>query len=476
MGGVAQLGRAMGYRIEGSDAGAYPPMSDQLDAAGIKVHTPYAAEHLDPAPDLTVVGNALVRGNPAVEHLLDAGLAMTSGPAWLAEHVLAGRQVLAVAGTHGKTTTASMLAWILEYAGNQPGFLIGGVPNDFGVSARLGDTGGARAAPFVVEADEYDSAFFDKRSKFVHYRPRVLTINNIEFDHADIFDSLADIRRQFHHVVRTVPRQGLIVAPAFGKGDNGEVQKVLDMGCWTPVASFGEDCGDWQLKLNAPDGTSFEVRYQGRRRGEVRWNLIGRHNCLNAIVATAAAVYAGVDAQTACSALSCFKGVKRRLEVRGRVRGVTVYDDFAHHPTAISATLSALRARVADARILAIVDPASNTMRTRIHEPAIAASLSPADAVWLYAPAALEWDLDNVQRSLNAPLHVESDIDALIHTCASQARGGRSHLNHEQRWIRRGARQVAGAARGRFAGLAGFAVGLARSVGWQFGLSTRDCT
>lgn len=414
MAGLAMLARELGYQVEGSDAAAYPPMSDQLAEAGIEVWQPYSADHLSPDRDI-VVGNALTRGNPAVEHILDHDLPMSSGPQWLADHVLRGRPVLAVAGTHGKTTTASMLAWILDQAGLAPGFLIGGVPQNFGVSARLGRTGEDRPAPFVVEADEYDSAFFDKRSKFVHYRPRILVINNLEYDHADIFDSVDDIRRQFHHVIRTVPANGTLICPE----DDPEVERTLKMGCWTPVQRFGEAQAQWRYDLLDEAGSKLRI-YQGNTpAGEIEWSLIGQHNARNALGAIAAAAAVDVDPARACEALCSFSGVKRRLEVRARVGGVTVYDDFAHHPSAISTTLEGLRAKVGRERILAILDPASNTMRAGIHADRLGAALAAADEVWIYASAGLAWDPRTSIKDVGVPIHVEADLETLLHNCAA---------------------------------------------------------
>jgi UDP-N-acetylmuramate: L-alanyl-gamma-D-glutamyl-meso-diaminopimelate ligase len=415
MGGIALLARAAGYRVTGSDQNVYPPMSTLLVEQGIAVSQGYDPAHLDPAPDQVVVGNVMTRGNPAVEHVLNRGLSYTSGPQWLAEHVLHGRWVLAVAGTHGKTTTASMLAWILEYAGLRPGFLIGGVPENFGVSARLGD-----GPFFVVEADEYDTAFFDKRSKFVHYRPRTLVLNNLEYDHADIFPDLAAIERQFHHLVRTVPGEGLIVRNA----EDENLDRVLAQGCWTPQEAFavaGE--GDWQARLLAPDASRFEVLCGGRPQGEVAWDLIGRHNLTNALAALAAARHAGVPAGQGIDALASFRSVKRRLQLRGERSGIRVYDDFAHHPTAIATTLEALRARVGGARILAVLDPRSNTMRMGVHRDSLAGSLKDADRVFLHAPADLGWDtapvLDALADAVACP-----DTDGLLAALLEQARPG----------------------------------------------------
>lgn len=388
MGGLAQLAAARGDRVTGADTGVYPPMSEQLAAAGIDVVEGWDPAQLEPAPDLVVVGNALSRGNPAVEAVLERGLRFTSGPAWLREHVLHGRHVLAVAGTHGKTTTASMLARVLAAAGRDPGFLVGGVPQGFGVSARPGGAG----APFVVEADEYDTAFFDKRSKFVHYGPRTLVLNNLEFDHADIFEDLAAIQRQLHHLVRTVPGHGRILVHAAEPA----LEAVLDMGCWTPVQRFAatgaDPRADWRALDVDAQGAAFRVQGPGGAEGAVEWPLFGAHNVANGLAAVAAAHHAGVGVAAACGHLAAFEGVRRRLEVRGQPRDITVYDDFAHHPTAIAAALGALRARVGTARILAVVDLASRTMRMGAHAPALAAALAPADAVYLHAARALDWD------------------------------------------------------------------------------------
>ncbi|HHO67518.1 MAG TPA: UDP-N-acetylmuramate:L-alanyl-gamma-D-glutamyl-meso-diaminopimelate ligase [Gammaproteobacteria bacterium] len=413
MGGLALLAREQGVEVAGSDAGVYPPMSTQLREQGIELMEGYRAGHLQPAPDLVVVGNALSRGNEAVEYMLNEGLRYTSGPQWLGEQVLQDRWVLAVAGTHGKTSTASMLAWILEHAGLKPGFLIGGVPRNFGLSARLGES-----PFFVIEADEYDTAFFDKRSKFVHYRPRTLVLNNLEYDHADIFPDLESIQRQFHHLVRIVPGNGLIVANAA----DGNLADVLDMGCWTPVetASAGDFPAQWQARPLAADGSRFEVLLDGRAQGAVEWSQLGAHNLHNALSAIAAARHAGVPVALAIEALAAFEGVKRRMEVRGVAGGVTLYDDFAHHPTAIASTLAGLRRRVGAARILALLEPRSNTMRMGIHRDALAAALAEADAVWLYQPADLGWDLHQAA----AGGRVFDDIDALVASVAGQARAG----------------------------------------------------
>jgi len=415
MAGIARLAAGLGMKVTGSDANAYPPMSEQLAALGIDVASGYHPAQLDPAPDCVVIGNAMTRGNPAVEYILDRGLRFTSGPAWLADQVLHNRWVLAVSGTHGKTTTTSMLAWILECAGMEPGFLVGGVPENFGQSARMGKD------YFVVEADEYDSAFFDKRSKFVHYLPRTLVINNLEFDHADIFDDLAAIRRQFHHLVRTIPASGRILRPS----PDAEIDRLMDMGCWTPVQTLStDDAGaDWQAIMNEADGTHFDVRQAGTTAGSVHWQLLGRHNVSNALAAVAAAEHVGIAPSQACAALESFRNVRRRLEVRGRVGAITVYDDFAHHPTAIRATLDAMRAHVGGQRIIAVLDPASNTMRSGVHSNTLADALSPADAAWVHRSPAIEWDIGALEKSAATRLRVIDDMDALIAAICEQAKG-----------------------------------------------------
>jgi len=415
MGGVALLARAAGHEVSGSDANVYPPMSTQLEAHGITLMQGYDPAHLDPAPDCVVVGNVMTRGNPAVEYVLERGLPYTSGPQWLSEQVLGGRWVLAVAGTHGKTTTSSMLAWILEDAGLQPGFLIGGVPENFGVSARLG------ATPFfVVEADEYDTAFFDKRSKFVHYRPRTLVLNNLEYDHADIFPDLAAIQRQFHHLVRTVPGGGLIVS----HGADANLDAVLDMGCWTPVERFAGPGAAWETAHASADGSSFTVVLNGSELGRVEWSQMGQHNVDNALAAIAAARHAGVPPAHAIAALSRFEGVKRRMQLRADIGGIRVYDDFAHHPTAIRTTLAGLRAQVGDERIIAILEPRSNTMRLGVHREQLADSLKGADRVLLYRPADLDWDLQAVAAALGSGAEVSDSVDAIVSAVLADVRPG----------------------------------------------------
>jgi len=405
MGGIAQLAVVHGHRVTGSDANVYPPMSDQLEAAGIRLTEGWDPAQLEPAPDLVVIGNALARGNPAVEAVLDRGLDYASGPEWLREHVLRGRHVLAVAGTHGKTTTASMLAHVLDGAGLDPGFLIGGVPGSFGVSARAGS-----GEPFVVEADEYDSAFFDKRSKFVHYCPRTLVLHNLEFDHADIFDDLAAIQRQFHHLVRTVPASGRLLVNA----EEPALREVLDLGCWTPVEwlSVSGGDGDWAVSTAEADGSAFTVVGPGGS-ARVNWDLLGRHNMANGLAAVAAASAAGVAVGTACDALSAFPGVRRRLEVRARHDGITLYDDFAHHPTAIATTLAGLRARVGDARILVALDLASNTMRAGVHAGRLGEALAAADHVYLHAGRELAWEPGTLVDELGGRAEWHDGADAL---------------------------------------------------------------
>jgi UDP-N-acetylmuramate: L-alanyl-gamma-D-glutamyl-meso-diaminopimelate ligase len=412
MGGIAAIAKAAGYRVTGCDANVYPPMSDQLAALGIELIEGYDSGQIALAPDVWVVGNVVTRGNPLMEAILDRGDRYVSGPQWLAEEVLNEKWVLAVAGTHGKTTVASMLAWILERSEREPGFLIGGVPLDFPVSARL--TG---AKHFVIEADEYDTAFFDKRSKFVHYRPRTAILNNLEFDHADIFSDLAAIERQFHHLVRIVPRSGLIIANA----RDDALQRVLAMGCWTPVEAVGKEAG-WMAGESGPDG-GFEIAWQGRAVGRVAWSLMGAHNRHNALAAVAAARHAGVAPAQAIAALSDFAGVKRRMELRGESHGVTVYDDFAHHPTAIRATLEGLRQRVAGARIVAVLEPRSNTMKLGVMKDELASSLASADVAYIY-DAKLGWDAAQALRPLGARARCVGDLDDLLAMLAEDARAG----------------------------------------------------
>jgi UDP-N-acetylmuramate: L-alanyl-gamma-D-glutamyl-meso-diaminopimelate ligase len=418
MGGIALLARELGYRVTGSDASVYPPMSTQLSAAGIELMEGYLPEHLQPRPDCVVVGNAMTRGNPLVEYLLNNGLPYTSGPQWLAENVLRGKWVLAVSGTHGKTTTSSMLAWILEYAGLAPGFLIGGVPANFGISARCG-----ASDFFVVEADEYDTAFFDKRSKFVHYRPRTLAINNLEFDHADIFPDLASIQRQFHHLLRCVPAEGLVVH----RHGVQSIEETLAMGCWTPVTSFaiGEaSAADWRAQLLAEDGSSFKVMTRAGESTDVHWSHCGQHNVENALAALAAARHVGIASAIAALALQEFQGVKRRLELLGSPGDVTVYDDFAHHPTAIATTLQGLRARAGKGRVIALVEPRSNTMRMGEHRAQLAAATAAADRVYWFQPPGMDWSLESVVAESQVPATVVDNVDALVLQVAGEARAG----------------------------------------------------
>jgi UDP-N-acetylmuramate: L-alanyl-gamma-D-glutamyl-meso-diaminopimelate ligase len=420
MGGIAAIARADGHRVTGSDSNVYPPMSTQLTALGIELIEGYGAAQLDPAPDVVVVGNVMTRGQPVVEALLDRGLPYASGPEWLAREVLRDRWVLAVAGTHGKTTTSSLLAWILEHAGLEPGFLIGGVPANFGTSARLG------AAPFfVIEADEYDTAFFDKRAKFVHYRPRTVILNNLEYDHADIYPDVAAIERQFHHLVRTVPGGGRIVWNAADE----RLRATLAMGCWTPREGFaghGVAEAHWTGRVagGVEDFSCFEVLEQGQPRGTVQWALIGAHNMENALAALAAARHAGITVEAAIDALHSFEGVARRMQLRGEVSGVRVYDDFAHHPTAIATTVDGLRRRVGSARIVAVLEPRSNTMRMGIHRDSLAGSLAGADEVWLYTPPDLGWDTTSVIAALGGRGHARSDVSALARDLAQTLRPG----------------------------------------------------
>jgi UDP-N-acetylmuramate: L-alanyl-gamma-D-glutamyl-meso-diaminopimelate ligase len=415
MGGVALLARELGMKVSGSDANVYPPMSDQLAAAGIELQQGYLPEHLEPAPDLVVMGNAMSRGNPAVEYVLNKGLPYVSGPQWLAEYVLQDKWVLAVAGTHGKTTTSSLLAWLLEDANMKPGFLIGGVPGNFGETARLGET-----PFFVIEADEYDTAFFDKRSKFVHYHPRTLVVNNLEIDHADIFDDLHAIQKQFHHVIRTVPSEGLIISPE----NEPAIEQTIEMGCWTPRQTTGIELGDVKAVNIADDGSEFDVMAGDKVVGKVTWSMLGMHNVSNALAAISAAHHVGVTYQQACESLSSFKGIKRRMELRGEVNGVRVYDDFAHHPTAIKTTIEGLRANIGDARLVAVLEPRSNTMKMGVHQHTLAASLADADVVYLYQDEGLTWSLDEVKQALSNQSYLEKNIDSLVTHLASTIESG----------------------------------------------------
>ena len=410
MGSMAILARELGHKVTGSDANVYPPMSTQLEAQGIELMSGYKVEHLQPAPDLVVVGNALSRGNPAVEYVLNKGLAYTSGAQWLKEHVLQDKWVLAVSGTHGKTTTASMLAWILEYANMQPGYLIGGIPADFAVSARLGES-----SFFVLEADEYDTAFFDKRSKFVHYMPRTLVINNLEFDHADIFPDLAAIQRQFHHLLRVVPQEGQIIYNA----DQSSISEVLEMGYWSDVQGAGTpaSAGDWSFELLSDDGSQFTLLYKGEVQAHINWRLSGLHNVYNAMMALIAARHVGVDIEHGAVALSSFQGVKRRMELLAEVNNTRVYDDFAHHPTAIKTTLNGMRKSDQQQQIIAVIEPRSNTMRLGAHQQQLMQSVADADVVIWYQPEGLDWQLDALINSVaieNTKMFVLQNIDHCI--------------------------------------------------------------
>lgn len=419
MGGLAQLAKAVGHEVSGSDMQLYPPMSTQLEAAGIAVHEGFDPEQLDPMPDQVVVGNVMLRGRPVVEALLDRGMDYVSGPQWLAEHVLRGRWVLAVAGTHGKTTTSSLLAHILEQAGLEPGFLIGGVPADFGVSARVTDS-----PYFVVEADEYDTAFFDKRSKFVHYRPRTVVLNNLEFDHADIFPDLAAIQQRFQQLVRVVPGNGLIVRNAVQPA----LDEVLSMGCWTPVEGFalageGGSAG-WHARPLVEDGSRFEVLCNGQSQGTVEWGLLGRHNVSNALAALLAARHAGVPLEIGLQAVTSFSGVARRLQLIGEVSGIRLYDDFAHHPTAIATTLEGLRARIRGARLVVVLEPRSNSMRMGVHRTRLGPSLASADRVLLFQPPGLQWPLQEVAGELGGRASLSDDLDVLETQLLGELRAG----------------------------------------------------
>lgn len=419
MGGIALLARAAGHTVSGCDANVYPPMSTQLAEQGIQLIEGYTADQIQLKPDLFIVGNAISRGNPLLETILAQGLAYVSGPQWLAEHILRGKWALGVAGTHGKTTTTSMLAWILEDAGLCPGFLIGGIPQNFGISARLGGNPAKNIEPsfFVIEADEYDSAFCDKRSKFIHYQPRTTILNNLEFDHADIFADLAAIETQFHHLVRTLPSNGLILANAA----EASLLRVLARACWTPQEYFNTDSG-WQAGSITADG-SFSVSLAGREFGRTRLELPGAHNRANALAAIAAARHVGVAPEVALDALTRFQGIKRRLEIRGTVRNITVYDDFAHHPTAIEATIAGLRSRISSQRILAVLEPRSNTMKLGSMKALLPNSLRDADVVFCYANN-LGWDAAAALATLGNKANTYTELDKLIHAITTQAQAG----------------------------------------------------
>lgn len=412
MGGLALLARELGHTVSGSDANVYPPMSTQLEEQGITLMQGYEPEHLKPEPDIVVIGNALSRGNPAVEAVLEQGLRYTSGAQWLLDYVLQDRWVLAVAGTHGKTSTASLLAWLLEDNKLSPGFLIGGIPGNFGISARLGET-----PFFVVEADEYDTAFFDKRSKFVHYHPRTLILNNLEYDHADIFPNIEAIQTQFHHLLRTVPANGLVISHANDK----YLDQTIEKGCWTPVEYFsGKQNKGWQVEPITDDGHEFDVLFNSKKVASAKWSMLGQHNMENALAAIAAARHVGVPADLSVESLASFKGIKRRMEIRGVVNNITVYDDFAHHPTAIQLTLDGLRKNVGDKKIFSILEPRSNTMKMGVHKDTLAQSLTLADEVYLYQAENLDWDLT---KELNSDfIQVFSSTQAIIDKVISEAK------------------------------------------------------
>ncbi|MFP1851910.1 UDP-N-acetylmuramate:L-alanyl-gamma-D-glutamyl-meso-diaminopimelate ligase [Lonsdalea quercina] len=415
MGGLALLARSLGHQVTGSDANVYPPMSTLLEEQGITLIEGYDPSQLEPQPDLVIIGNAMSRGNPCVEAVLERNIPYVSGPQWLHDYVLRERWVIAVAGTHGKTTTAGMVTWILEACGYNPGFVIGGVPGNFDVSARLGDS-----PFFVVEADEYDCAFFDKRSKFVHYCPRTLILNNLEFDHADIFDDLKAIQKQFHHLVRLVPGTGRILVPC----NDQPLKQVMAMGCWSEQELVGDD-GIWKAKKSVPDSSIFQVYLNDELVGEVEWSLVGEHNMHNGLMAIAAARHVGVPPAEACRALGHFINARRRLEQRGTANGITVYDDFAHHPTAILATLAALRSKVGGtARILAVLEPRSNTMKLGHCKTELAPSLGRADEVFLFQPQHISWQVAEVAEACVQPTHWSADIDTLVDMIAKTAQPG----------------------------------------------------
>ena len=429
MGSLAQLAKAAGHDVSGSDANVYPPMSTQLEQAGITLTEGFDPTQLEPAPDMVVIGNAMSRGNPCVEYVLNKGLPYTSGPQWLGDNLLRDKWVLAVSGTHGKTTTSAMLAWILDFAGMAPGYLIGGVPGNFPTSARLGET-----PFFVVEADEYDTAFFDKRSKFLHYHSRTLVMNNLEFDHGDIFADLAAIQTQFHHLVRTVPQEGLVIYPAADRN----LQQVIERGCWTPTevlntgrAPTETEQEGWQAELEAPDGSQFKVTFNGELCGHVSWSTVGQHNVDNALAAIAAARNVGVRPAMACQALCRFMGVKRRLELLYSDNGISVYDDFAHHPTAMATSLAAVRETVAGDHLVAVLEPRSNTMKMGVHQQQLAAATAAADQVLWFRPEGLEWSLEDLADHSPVPAQVVNTIDSLIEAtlaAATPAPGSASHV------------------------------------------------
>ncbi len=413
MGGVAIIAKQMGYKVTGSDTNVYPPMSTFLQQSGIEIIPHYEVSQLQPAPDLVVIGNAMKRGNPCVEYVLEHNLPYTSGPQWLHDHLLRERWVLAVSGTHGKTTTTGMLSWILQQNGLEPGFLIGGIAGNFGTSARLG-----KGQFFVIEADEYDTAFFDKRSKFVHYNPKTLIINNIGFDHADIFDDLEAIQRQFHHMIRTIPASGRILSVAAEQS----VKETLEMGCWSETQFLGAD-QDWYAERITNDSTEFNVFHHGEVAGTVKWNIVGQHNMHNALMAIAAAYHVGVSVEHACAALSDFVNAKRRLEVKGAVNGITVYDDFAHHPAEILATLTALRDKVGGGvRILAVLEPRSNTMKMGVHKDDLAPALARADHVFLLQPESIPWNVVDIANQCVQPASWSANPDKLADMIVREAK------------------------------------------------------
>lgn len=430
MGGIAAIAKQLGFKVSGSDANVYPPMSTQLEQLGIELMSGYHVDNFSDDIDLVIVGNAMSRGNPMVEYMLDRNIPYTSGPQWLLENVLKDRWVLAVSGTHGKTTTSSMLAWILEYAHMSPGFLIGGVPQNFSSSARLGDT-----PFFVIEADEYDSAFFDKRSKFVHYRPRTLVINNLEFDHGDIFNDLSDIQKQFHHLIRMVPSNGLILSPA----SETAISETLAMGCWTSTEFSNQELQQdealdtgWQVEKLTVQGSEFIVKFNGEKQGVVKWDLIGDFNIDNAVMAIAAARHAGVPSSVSIEALAEFINTKRRFELRGTVNNISVYDDFAHHPTAIAKTLAGVRAKLSQqeneqgqaGRILAVLEPRSNTMKSGVHKESLPKSLVDADQVFIYQGEQVTWSVSDLIKQCQPLCQVEENIENLVEAIAQQAQTG----------------------------------------------------
>lgn len=415
MGGLAILARSLGHEVTGSDANVYPPMSTLLAQQGISLTQGYDPQQLDPVPDLVIIGNAMTRGNPCVEAVLENNIPYLSGPQWLHDFVLRDRWVIAVAGTHGKTTTSGMVAWILESCGMAPGFVIGGVPGNFDVSARLGET-----PFFVIEADEYDCAFFDKRSKFVHYCPRTLILNNLEFDHADIFDDLNAVKKQFHHLMRIVPGQGKVIWPE----QDVNLRHVINMGCWSEQEIIGEH-GHWRAQKSCPDASSWTVYYDGQEVAQVTWALVGEHNMHNGLMAIAAARHVGVSPQDAAHALNSFINARRRLELRGTVNGIEVYDDFAHHPTAILATLSALRSKIGGSRrILAVLEPRSNTMKLGVSKNELAPALARADEVFLFQPSHIPWQVTEVAEACIQPAHWSADIDSLVSMIGKAVRPG----------------------------------------------------